>query len=337
MPVKLPADLPAARVLAQEGIATDAPARKDASRLRIGLVNLMPDKAVTEIQFARLLAAAPFESELVLLKPASYTPRNTSEHHMRRFYRSWPEVRAARFDGLIVTGAPVETLPFERVSYWNELASLFEWAARRVPRTLYVCWAAQAALRHLRGVPKRPLDEKLFGVFPQRVLEPRHPLLSGFGQEFPTPVSRHTEVRLADLPRGGGLRLLAGSSDAGLCLVEDTGVRALYMFNHLEYDADTLRREYLRDLELGRPVPVPRNYFPNDDPERVPENTWARHGRLLAANWLSMIAAEAPARGLRGRRRGRPGRAFAVRVARAPAERQRDEPFRRAGPRKRVA
>jgi homoserine O-succinyltransferase len=195
-----------------------------------------------------------------------------------------------------LAGAPVETLPFEAVTYWPELTEIFDWARDKVRRSFFICWAAQAALRHFHGVPKHRLAEKLTGVFRHRVHDPRHPLLRGFGASFEVPVSRHTEVREEDLPRASGLEVLASSEEAGLCAVEDRLKGAVYMFNHLEYEADTLAREYRRDLKSGEPVSPPRYYFPGDDPAQPPANGWCAYGRLLFGNWLDEIAREVPGR-----------------------------------------
>jgi homoserine O-succinyltransferase len=273
--------------------------------LRIALLNLMPTKAATETQFARLLGSTPFPVALTLVVPDSYEPRNTPAEHLAAFYERWSRVRYRTFDGLIVTGAPVETLPFEEVAYWRELTAVFDWARSHVRRTYHVCWGAQAALHHFHGVPKRGLAAKMFGVFRHRVAaRPDHPLFRGFGDGFVTPVSRHTEVRAADLPRDAGLEVLADSPEAGLCLVEDRPRRALYMFNHLEYDADTLGDEYRRDLRAGRPIAAPRHYFPGDDPARPPANTWRPFAHLLFRNWLGEMARSAAGR-RQGAERGR--------------------------------
>ncbi|HET6518797.1 MAG TPA: homoserine O-succinyltransferase, partial [Geminicoccaceae bacterium] len=303
MPIELPDGLPARRLLQEEGVeviggAADGGRRGWGMRppLRIALLNLMPTKAATETQFARLLGSTPFPVALTLVVPDSYEPRTTPAEHISAFYERWSRVRHERFDAMIVTGAPVETLPFEEVAYWRELTRIMDWARERVRRTYYVCWGAQAALHHFHGVPKHALGEKMFGVFRHRVAaRPGHPLFRGFGAEFVTPVSRHTEVRAADLPRDAGLEVLADSPEAGLCLVEDRARGALYNFNHLEYDAGTLRDEYLRDVREGGAIRVPRHYFPGDDPERPPVDTWRPFAHLLFRNWLGEMARSAAA------------------------------------------
>ena len=292
MPIALPIGLPARSILAAEGVAVltgDDLRRRGGRPLRICLVNLMPNKIVTETQLCRLLGATPIPVALTLCLPDSYRSKTTPARHVAAFYRPWSRIRDERFDGLVVTGAPVETLPFEEVTYWPDLRAIFDWATSRLTSSLYICWAAQAALHHFHAVPKHPLPTKLSGVFRQRVASADARLLRGFGEEFPTPVSRHTEVRAADLPARPGLTVLAESPEAGLCLVEDRDNRALCMFNHLEYDAETLRDEFLRDRAAGRPVGVPANYFPDDDPARPAANVWRTPAQLLFGNWLAEI------------------------------------------------
>jgi homoserine O-succinyltransferase len=256
--------------------------------LRLCLVNLMPNKAVTETQIARLLGGTSIPVELTLCLPDGYRSRSTPVDHMA-LYQPWTSIREEQFDSLIVTGAPIEALPFEDVAYWSGLCAIFDWARTRSISGLYICWAAQAALYRFHGVPKHRLPRKMFGVFRQRVTGGGSRLLRGFGEEFPVPVSRHTEVRAADLPIEAGLTVLAASADAGLCLIEDRGNRAVYMFNHLEYDAETLTDEFIRDQRAGLSVGIPHGYFPGDDPQRAPANVWRPYGHLLFANWLGEI------------------------------------------------
>jgi homoserine O-succinyltransferase/O-acetyltransferase len=261
--------------------------------LRVALLNLMPNKPATDAQFARLLRATGRPVELVRLVPGTCRPRNTSADYLARHYVRWPEVRNQRFDGLIVTGAPVETLAFEAVDYWRELTEIFDWARSHVRRSYFVCWAAQAALYHRHGVPKHALPDKAFGVFAQNVRAADSAYLRGFADGFPVPVSRHTEVREADLPASVGLRVLAASAETGVCLVEDAAARALYMFNHLEYDAETLDLEYRRDLQAQRPIAMPHNYYPADDPRCAPRDVWRSAAERLFRNWLDLIARDA--------------------------------------------
>ena len=295
MSITLPNGLPARRRLQDEGIEVtgDRTPRQWTKRpLRIALLNLMPEKAVAETQIARLLGDTTFHVELTLIVPGSHKSKTTSAEHISAFYEPWSRVRGRDFDGLIVTGAPVETLPFEEVDYWRELTEIFDWAQEHVHRSFYICWAAQAALYHFHGVPKHRLDQKMFGVFRHRVLARDAGLFRGIGEDILVPVSRRTEVRTSDLPAKSGLKVLMDSPDAGLCLVEDGPRRATYMFNHLEYDTDTLNGEYLRDLDAGRAIWIPRNYFPDDDPGRAPVNGWRRHARPLFRNWLSGLQRE---------------------------------------------
>jgi len=292
MPIILPQGLPAADRLRQEGLAVLTRDEANREPLQIALVNLMPDRPTTETQFARLLAGTEHPVELTLAIPNSHNPKTTPHDYLATFYRRWTEIAARRFDGLIVTGAPVEHLPFEEVHYWPELCRIFDWARAAIPGSYHVCWAAQAALRHFHGVRKHALPQKAFGVFPQRTILRSSPLMRGLGETFPTPVSRHTEIRCAELPWSSGLLPLSASPRSGLCLLEDRPNRTLCMFNHLEYDADTLQREYLRDRAAGLNVPVPVGYFPADAPDRVPQNTWRPAARILFANWLDRIASE---------------------------------------------
>lgn len=291
MPIAVPAGLPAQRSLLDEGIEvlSGDELRRRGDPLRICLVNLMPNKIVTEAQIARLLGAAAVPVALTLCVPDSYRSKTTPAAHIAAFYRPWSRIRDDDFDGLIVTGAPVETLPFEEVAYWPELCAIFDWARSRRIHGFHICWAAQAALYHAYDVPKHRLPAKMFGVFRHYRADAGARLLGGFGEEFPVPVSRHTEVRAADLPAVPGLDVLAASAEAGLCLVEDRGNRAVYMFNHLEYDAETLGEEFRRDRLAGKPIDVPRYYFPEDDPERTPVNHWRPCAHLLFANWLGEI------------------------------------------------
>lgn len=305
MAIRLPNDLPARRIVEVEGLRVldpVGPARRNQPDLRIGLLNLMPEKCPTEIQFARHLGRAGYDVELTLMVPDSYRSKTTPEIHLARFYERFGDVADQDFDGLIVTGAPIETLAFEEVTYWEELKRTFDWATRRTQGALYVCWAAQAALYHFHGVPKHSLRRKRFGIFEQQVVAPNAPLMEGLGDVFPAPVSRHTEVREADLPTGRGIEVLARSRESGLCLLQDAPRHSVYMFNHLEYDRDTLKREYFRDLAAGRAVSIPRNYFRNDDPGSFAVDRWRPHARLFFTNWLAGLAQRAAGRQAREER-----------------------------------
>jgi len=296
MPITIPDSLPARTTLEAEGVVVmreaDA-ARQDIRPLRIGLLNLMPDKPKTETQFARLLGSTPLQVELALVQLASHTPRNTPAEHMSAFYRSWAEVIDERFDGFIITGAPVETLPFEQVAYWDELRRIFDWTQRHVHQCLTICWGAQAALQHFHGVGKHVLPAKRSGVYTHHLVDPTSPYLRGFSDEVDIPVSRWTEVRPEDLPRAG-LKVLLDSEEAGLCLVEDAAHRGLHMFNHLEYDATTLADEFIRDRAKDPATPAPAHYFPGDDPAATPKNRWRSHAHLLFANWINEIYQTTP-------------------------------------------
>ena len=292
MPIKLPEGLPAGALLEQEGIELSSdrdPGRWGTRPLRVALLNLMPDKLATERQFARLLGSTPTPVELVLLTTESYRPTHTSAAHMKAFYTTWRAIRHERIDGLIVTGAPLAHLEFEQVRYWRELKAILSWARRNVANTLYICWGAQAAIYHFHGVRRHPLLAKMFGVFPQRILDPGASILNGFQDGFWAPVSRHTEVRAADLPPGRGLRVLAQSSEAGVCLIEDEACRALYMFNHLEYETETLDAEYRRDLAAGKSIHVPEHYYVDDDAGELPINRWRLYAHLFFSNWIGDI------------------------------------------------
>jgi homoserine O-succinyltransferase len=290
--IALPIGLPARSILAAEGVEVltgDELYRRGGRPLRICLVNLMPTKSVTETQICRLLGATSIPVAVTLCLPDSYRAKTTPASHLASFYRRWSQIRDERFDGLVVTGAPIETLPFEDVTYWHDLTAILDWAKSRIASSLYICWAAQAALYRFHGVPKHPLPAKISGVYHQRVANADARLLKGFGAAFPVPVSRYTEVRAGDLPAQAGLTVLADSAETGLCLIEDRRNRALYMFNHLEYDAETLRNEFLRDRLAGKPADIPANYFPDGDAARTAQNIWRPFGHLLFSNWLGEI------------------------------------------------
>lgn len=292
MSIHLPDGLPARDVLRCEGIELLHDPLRPAygiQPLRVALFNLMPQKPITDAQFARLLGATALPVALTLAVPDAYRSKTTAESYLKRYYRPWSEVREQSFDALIVTGAPVETLPFEDVYYWGELTQMFDWASHAVPKSLFVCWSAQAALYHRHGVPKRGLSRKAFGVIKHVVRQPRDSALRGFGRGFWTPVSRHTEVQIRDIPAGSGIVVLAESAESGLCLLRGEGGNSLYMFNHLEYDTDTLKFEHLRDLEAGRLIDIPRNYYWADDPDNAPLNRWQPYAYLFFSNWLSEV------------------------------------------------
>ena len=290
MPIKVPDNLPAQATLENEGvllIPEGAAVRQDVRPLEIALLNLMPEKIKTETQISRLLGATPLQIELTLMTTSSYAPKNTSAEHMLAFYQPWEAVRDRKFDGLIITGAPIETLPFQDVVYWRELTQIFDWSLSHVQETYNICWGGQAALNHFHGVPKHELPQKMFGVYPHHVRGGRDGLLRGFNDVISVPVSRHTEVRREDLPANSGLQVLLESDESGLCLLRDNARRQTYMFNHLEYDTGTLGDEYSRDAEAGAEIQTPAYYFPDDDPTQSPVNSWRAHGSLLICNWIN--------------------------------------------------
>ena len=290
MPIKIPNQLPATQTLRQENIFVMTETRaitQDIRPLRILLLNLMPTKVDTETQFARVLGNTPLQIELELVAPRSHISKNTSQEHMLAFYKTFDEVKEQNFDGLIITGAPVEHLPFEQVDYWQELCRIMEWSKTHVHSTLHICWGAQAGLYYHYGVPKRALPEKLFGVFRHTVEEPNFMLFRGFDDDFPAPHSRHTEVRAEDVRRTPNLRILAESDEAGLTLVESLDHSQVFMTGHLEYDRGTLDAEYRRDLARGMNPHVPSHYYPNDDPSQLPRMNWRAHAHLFYNNWLN--------------------------------------------------
>ncbi|RII40654.1 homoserine O-succinyltransferase [Pseudooceanicola sediminis] len=299
MPIKIPEDLPAYDVLTREGVmvmSEGQAALQDIRPLRIGLLNLMPKKIQTENQFARLIGATPLQIELSLIRMTEHQTKNTAAEHMESFYRPFSEVAATgeKFDGFIITGAPIEHLEFEDVTYWDEICQVFEWTQTHVQSTFGVCWGGMAMINYFHGVPKHMLDSKYFGCFPQTNLDPASPYLRGFSDICTVPVSRWTEVRQSDILAAGGLNTLLGDEETGPCLVEDPGHRAVYVFNHFEYDSDTLKQEFDRDIAEGKAIGVPLNYYPSDDPSRRPQNRWRSHAHLLYGNWINQIYQTTP-------------------------------------------
>jgi homoserine O-succinyltransferase len=297
MPIKIPDTLPARVLLEQEGVMvmTESTAvRQDIRPLRIGLLNLMPDKIATETQIARLIASTPLQVELTLIRVDTHASKNTSEDHLISFYHTWPEVKDQNFDGFIITGAPIETLAFDDVTYWSELTEILDWTTTNVHSTFNICWGAMAALWHFHDVPKHILQDKACGVYRHRNLQPASPYLMGFSDDFSVSVSRWTEVRRADVEEVPGLEILMESDETGVCLISEMEGRRLYMFNHIEYDSTTLAKEYFRDIAAGTPIPVPHNYFPNDDPNLAPVNRWRSHAFLLFSNWINQVYQSTP-------------------------------------------
>lgn len=294
MPITLPNDLPAFDILSDEGVMVMSPGRaamQDIRPLRIGLLNLMPKKIQTENQFARLIGATPLQIDFQLIRMSDHESRNTAADHLQSFYRKFSDVEATgeKFDGLIITGAPIEQLPFEQVTYWQELTRVFDWTQTHVHSTFGVCWGAMAMAWHFHGLPKHDLDHKAFGCFRHDNRAPASPYLRGFSDDLLIPVSRWTEVRADDVADRPGLATLVASDEVGPCLLQDEGHRALYVFNHLEYDSTTLKDEYDRDVAAGKSIAVPVNYYPDDDPARPPSNRWRSHAHLLYGNWINEI------------------------------------------------
>jgi homoserine O-succinyltransferase len=299
MPIKLPTTLPAFNVLKREGVMVmgdEQASAQDIRPLRIALLNLMPKKIQTETQFARLIGASPLQVELTLIRMSEHETKTTAAEHMDEFYRPFAEVAATgeKFDGLIITGAPIEHLPFAEVTYWDELCQVIDWTQTHVHSTFGVCWGGMAMINRLHGVEKHMLDAKAFGCFRHQVRDPSSPYLRGFSDDFVIPVSRWTEMRQPEIDAASGLRTLIGSDQVGPCLVEDPGHRALYIFNHFEYDSDTLKQEYDRDADQGAPIDVPVNYYPDDDPTQRPPNRWRSHAHLLYGNWISEVYLTTP-------------------------------------------
>lgn len=297
MPIKIPASLPAFDVLTNEGVmvmSNEQAMRQDIRPLRIGLLNLMPKKIQTENQFARLIGATPLQIEFSLLRMTDHQTRNTAAAHMEEFYRPISDVWDEKFDGLIITGAPIEHLPFEEVDYWQELTRVFDWTQTNVHSTFGVCWGAMAMVNYFHDVPKHMLANKAFGCFRHRNAAHGSVYLRGFSDDCVIPVSRWTEVRQKDLNAAGGLCTLLTSDEVGPCLVEDRDHRALYVFNHLEYDRGTLNEEYQRDVSTGTQIQLPTNYYPGDDPSATPLNRWRSHAHLLYGNWLTEIYETTP-------------------------------------------
>lgn len=290
MPLTLPDKLPAIELLKQENIFvmdTTRAASQDIRPLRIAVLNLMPLKITTETDLVRLLSNSPLQIELSFMKVKSHTSKNTPVEHMQAFYTDFEEMRHHKYDGFIITGAPVEHMDFEEVTYWDEMVEIFDWARHNVTSTLYICWAAQAGLYHHYGIPKYPLEKKMFGIFKHRVNNPELPLFRGFDDEFSIPHSRHTEVRREDMERCAELDILAESDESGVSVVMARGGREIFLTGHSEYSPLTLDTEYKRDLGKGLPIEMPKHYYRNDDPSQAPVVTWRGHANLLFNNWLN--------------------------------------------------
>lgn len=290
MPINIPDDLPTVEILNSENIFIAHESRalqQDIRPLEIAILNLMPTKVATETQLLRLLGNTPLQVNITLLHPKTHISRNTPQEHLLKFYKDYECVKDRKFDGLVITGAPVETLEFEEVDFWEELTQIMDWAKRNVFSTFFICWGAQAGLYHYYGVPKYLLDTKMFGVFLHGVNKKFVPLFRGFDDEFYAPHSRHTEVRREDIEKVEQLQILSESPEAGVYIVGSKNGRQLFITGHSEYDPGSLKAEYERDILKGLPVPVPKNYFPRNDPSREPLVRWRGHATLLFANWLN--------------------------------------------------
>ena len=290
MPINIPNNLPAYTVLNNENIfvMTHSDAlHQDIRPLRIAIVNLMPKKIETETQILRLLSNTPIQVDVELIQMASHVAKNTSIKHLTKFYKTFDDVSGERFDGLIITGAPVEQIPFEEVDYWQELCGIMEWSKSHVYSVLHICWGAQAGLYYHYGIPKYDLSEKMFGVFPHKAEVSNYPLLRGFDEVFSVPHSRHTEIKRIDIEKVRDLKILAASRESGVNIIADKSERQFFLMGHFVYDRFTLADEYFRDKDKGLNIEVPKHYFPYDDPSQPPHFNWRAHANLLFSNWLN--------------------------------------------------
>jgi homoserine O-succinyltransferase len=290
MPLNIPDQLPAVEILQEENIFVmreTTAIHQDIRPLRIVILNLMPVKTTTETHILRLLSNSPLQVEVTLLHTHDHVSRNTSVQHLKSFYKNFRQIHNLKFDGMIITGAPIEHLNFEEVDYWEELKEIMDWARHHVTSTMFICWGAQAGLYHYYNIPKYPLPQKMFGAFIHQVNNPKIPLVRGFDEEFLAPHSRHTEVRRSDIEKIPDLEIISESREAGVYMVKNKGGRQIFITGHSEYDPNTLKEEYERDLKKGLPIDIPVNYFPNDDPSRLPMARWKSHANLLYYNWLN--------------------------------------------------
>jgi homoserine O-succinyltransferase len=295
MPIRIPDNLPARKTLEDEGVAvmdSSRAARQDIRPLQIGLLNLMPNKERTETQFTRLIGATPLQVNLSLVRVTDHQAKNTSEDYLKSFYETWEEVRTRKFDGFIVTGAPVANMPFEEVKYWKEMVEIMDWTQTHVHHTMFICWGSQAALHHFHGAKRYRMEKKAFGVFRHKVVKPRSHFLRGFSDSPMIPVSRYNDIDRESL--GKDLEILIDSEAIGVCCIDDPKHRALHMLNHLEYDNRSLADEYFRDMKAGLDTPLPLNLFPDGDTSREPENRWRSHAHLLFQNWINEIYQTTP-------------------------------------------
>lgn len=296
MPIKIPNRLPAVKTLNEENIFVMTEKRaitQDIRPLKILVLNLMPKKIETETQFARLLGNSPLQVEMDLIHTRSHESKNTSQEHLLAFYKTFDDVKNKKYDGMIITGAPVELMEFEEVEYWDELCQIMEWTKKNVTSTFHICWGAQAGLYYHYGIKKFQTDAKLFGVFPHKVEHKTSILFRGFDDTFMVPQSRHTTVRREDIEKISKLKILASSDETGVYAVSTNKGKQIFITGHSEYDAETLKNEYMRDVERGLPIDVPKNYFPNDDPTKEPIVSWRAHANLLFSNWLNYFVYQA--------------------------------------------
>ena len=295
MPIRIPDNLPARKTLEDEGVyvmdSTRA-ARQDIRPLEIGLLNLMPNKERTETQFSRLIGATPLQVNLSLVRVTEHQSKNTSEDYLNTFYQTWEEVRGRKFDGFIVTGAPIANIPFEDVRYWPEMLEIMDWTQTNAHRSMFICWGAQAALHHFHGAKRYRMENKAFGVFRHRIIDTRSPVLRGMSDSPMIPVSRYNDIDRASL--GADLDVLIDNDEIGVCMLGDRSGKAVYFLNHLEYDNRSLADEYERDISAGLDTPQPVNLFPNGDTSAVPENRWRSHANLLFQNWINEIYQTTP-------------------------------------------
>lgn len=290
MPIKVPNGLPAVKTLKDENIFVmthKRAAKQDIRPLKILLLNLMPKKIETETQFARLLGNTPLQVEMEMMYTTSHKSKNTSEEHLLAFYKTFDEIKDNKYDGMIITGAPVENMEFEEVEYWDELCKIMEWSKSHVTSTFHICWGAQAGLYYHYGIQKHPLPKKCFGVYPHKVDYKRSILFRGFDDTFMAPQSRHTTVCAEEIKKVKGLKILASSKETGVYAVSTSKGKQIFVTGHSEYDKDTLKNEYLRDKQKGLEIDIPKNYFPNDDPSKEPIVSWRAHANLLFSNWLN--------------------------------------------------
>ena len=296
MPIRIPSKLPAFEILKSEGVNVMSNAdadRQDIRPLKIVILNLMSLKIQTENQFSRLIGSTPLQIELTLIRMSEHKSKHTSSDHMKSFYKSFEDIKEQKFDGLIITGAPIEHLEFNEVTYWNELKTIFEWTQNNVHSTFGVCWGGMAMINHFHNVEKHILGKKVFGCHRCQVTDPTSRFLTGFSDDLVIPVSRWTENKTSEILKAG-LKILIDSETSGPCLVEDEKHNALYIFNHFEYDKETLKQEYDRDIKNNTPINIPMNYYPNDDPKMPPLNKWRSHAHLLYGNWINQIYQTTP-------------------------------------------